>query len=42
MATNVKQARLLERSGHPTPWRVPFGSVNEELRNLGSGRPREF
>jgi hypothetical protein len=34
----VKQARLLERRGHPTPC-VPFQLVNEELANLRSGRP---
>ena len=38
----VKQARLLARSGHPTPWRVPFNSVNEELSNLRRGGSREF
>jgi superfamily II DNA or RNA helicase len=35
----VKQARLLERRGHPNPWRVPFELVNEELANLRSGGP---
>jgi superfamily II DNA or RNA helicase len=35
----VKQARLLERRGHPNPWRVPFELVDEELANLRSGGP---
>ena len=35
----VKQARLLERRGHPNPWQVPFELVNEELSNLRSGGP---
>jgi hypothetical protein len=33
----VKQARLLERRGHPNPWRVPFDMVDQELSNLRSG-----
>ena len=35
----VKQARLLDRRGHPNPWRVPFELVNQELANLRSGSP---
>jgi superfamily II DNA or RNA helicase len=35
----VKQARLLDRHGHPNPWRVPFELVNEELANLRSRSP---